>query len=222
MAKSHSRNRSRSCRRIGDEVRVKTTGGVGRVTESNGHAHKVGSIWLHETDVELKDECPSMVIVLMGVCGCGKTTIGKELSARLSWSFMDADDYHPVENVAKMRRGEPLTDTDRWPWLQTLSEAMKNSLEQQESAVVTCSALKQSYRDVLVEGGRHIYFVHLSGSQELIADRLSMRQHRYMPASLLASQIATLEQPTDAQALQIDVSHLPSTIVGTILTYYGL
>ncbi len=136
----------------------------------------------------------------MGVSGSGKTTIGKVLAARLGCEFLDGDDFHPPANVAKMTAGTPLTDADRLPWLKNLHE----KLLAHHHAVLACSALKESYRRILAEGLSGCRFVHLRGSIELIRARLAGRRHRYMPASLLESQFATLEPPPDA--IEVDIS----------------
>jgi len=137
--------------------------------------------------------------VIMGVSGSGKTTIGKLLAVRLGCEFLDGDDLHPSENVAKMTAGTPLTDADRWPWL----ELLNGKLHAQKNAVLACSALKETYRQALSLGLADCRFVHLRGSLELIRSRLADRKHRYMPASLLESQFATLEPPADA--IEVDV-----------------
>ncbi|HYG56206.1 MAG TPA: gluconokinase [Burkholderiales bacterium] len=152
-----------------------------------------------------------MILVLMGVSGVGKTTIGVELARRLGWRFIDADDYHPPGNVAKMAAGTPLTDADRWPWLDTLNKELKSAAE----AVVACSALKEVYRQRLLDGIRDYKLVFLTGSFHLIRSRLSERRHRYMPASLLESQFATLEPPE--RATEIDVAASVDACVEAIL-----
>ena len=141
-----------------------------------------------------------MIVVLMGVSGVGKTTIGELVAKELGWKFIEGDDYHPRENVAKMAAGTPLEDADRWPWLDALNKALRK----ERDAVVTCSALKESYRKRLLAGLADPLLVYLHGTKELIASRLAKRKHRYMPASLLDSQLATLEPPTNA--LRVDVT----------------
>jgi len=146
----------------------------------------------------------------MGVSGCGKSTVGALLAQRLGCEFLDGDEFHPPENVAKMASGVPLTDADRRPWLERLNA----ELRKRENAVLACSALKQSYRDILAQGA-DCRFVHLRGPIELIRSRLESRRHRYMPASLLESQFATLEPP--ARAIDIDVARPAADCVERIL-----
>ncbi len=141
-----------------------------------------------------------MIVLVMGVAGVGKTTIGEALARALGARFIDADDYHPPENVAKMKAGVPLGDGDRWPWLRRLNE----ELRKEQSAVLACSALKESYRRLLAEGIEDFRVVYLHGSAELIRERMKGRKHRYMPAALLDSQLATLQPP--AHAIAVDVA----------------
>jgi gluconokinase len=152
-----------------------------------------------------------VIVILMGVSGSGKSTIGEPLAERLGLPFFDADEFHPPENVAKMAAGTPLTDADRWPWLSLLNGKLKD----EKNAVLACSALKQSYRDALAQGLADCRFVHLRGSLELIRARLAERKHRYMPASLLESQFATLEPP--AAALTVDIAQPPERCVEQII-----
>jgi gluconokinase len=151
-----------------------------------------------------------VIVVVMGVSGSGKSTIGALLAARLGWEFLDADEFHPAQSVAKMSAGIPLEDADRWPWLQRLNE----ELRQRTNAVLACSALKESYRQVLCKDvDRRI--VHLRGDLRLLRARLQERQHRYMPASLLESQFAALEPP--AGAIDVDVARPAQECVAAIL-----
>jgi gluconokinase len=143
-----------------------------------------------------------VIIVVMGVSGSGKTKIGRTLAASLDWPFYDADDLHPPENVAKMSAGIPLTDDDRWPWLDRIVEELTRAGADGGNAVLACSALRQVYRDRLARAG-DVHFVYLKGDLETIAARLAARSHKYMPASLLPSQFATLEEPTDALVIDI-------------------
>ena len=145
-----------------------------------------------------------MIAVLMGVSGSGKTTIGSALAERLGWPFLDGDDFHPPANVAKMKSGTPLTDEDRWPWLDRLNAELREREARSESAVIACSALKQAYRDRLSRELASWRLVFLHGSFELLRLRAEKRKHRYMPASLLQSQFNTLEPPTEA--IRIDVA----------------
>jgi gluconokinase len=143
-----------------------------------------------------------MIIVLMGVSGSGKTTVGSALARALGWEFHDADTFHPPDNIAKMKAGTPLTDADRWPWLDAMTAAMQAIEARGGNAVFACSALREAYRGRLTQAG-DVRFVYLEGDENTIATRLARRQHEYMPASLLASQFATLEPP--AHALRVDI-----------------
>ena len=145
-----------------------------------------------------------MIVVLMGVSGCGKSTVGTALAARLGWPLVDADDLHPPANVEKMRAGIPLTDDDRAPWLDRIVDVVRAAHARSGNVILACSALKQRYRDRIAQAGDDVRFVHLTGRPEVIAARLAARRHRYMPASLLASQLATLEAPRDAIVIDID------------------
>ncbi len=151
-----------------------------------------------------------MIVVLMGVSGAGKTTVGKALAERLGVRFIEGDDYHPPANVAKMASGVALEDEDRWPWLARLNEVLKT----EKRAVLACSALKDVYRKRLLEGVAGARLVHLQGDKALIAGRLRERRHRYMPASLLDSQFAILEAPQGA--IVVDVARDPQSCVETI------
>jgi len=135
-----------------------------------------------------------VIVIVMGVSGAGKSTVGRLLADRLGHPFLDADEFHPPENVAKMAAGTPLTDADRAPWL----EALNLRLRAMPDAVLACSALKDAYRRRLAQGLADCRVVHLRGDIELIRARLQARRHRYMPASLLESQFASLEPPADA------------------------
>ena len=140
-----------------------------------------------------------MIVLVMGVAGVGKTTLGEALARALGARFIDADDYHPPENVAKMRAGVPLDDEDRWPWLKRLN----NELKEHRHAVLACSALKEGYRRRLAEGIQDFRIVYLHGSAELIRERMKARRHRYMPAALLDSQLAALEPPVNAIGIDV-------------------
>jgi len=143
-----------------------------------------------------------MIVVVMGVSGSGKSTTGAALARTLGWPFVEGDDLHPPANVAKMAAGIPLTDDDRWPWLDRIVDELRARSQTTPDIVVACSALKQRYRDRLEPAGG-VRFVHLQGDRETIAARLATRHHRYMPATLLDSQFATLELPADAIVVNI-------------------
>ena len=135
-------------------------------------------------------------LVVMGVSGSGKTTVGELLAKQLGWAFMEGDRLHPPANVEKMRQGIPLTDADRWPWLDRIGEELKSWAGEGKSGVLTCSALKRAYRDRIRAARPDVRFVYMKGSEALIAARVAARHHEYMPASLLRSQFDTLEEPT--------------------------
>jgi gluconokinase len=142
---------------------------------------------------------PARIIIVMGVSSSGKSTVGQSIARRLHVSFLDGDSYHPPANVEKMRAGIPLTDTDRWPWLESLATALATAAEKKGASVGACSALRRAYREFLVEkAGEPILFVYLDGSREVIGERMAARKHEYMPLSLLDSQFATLERPDPA------------------------
>ncbi len=147
-----------------------------------------------------------MILLILGVAGSGKTTIGKLLAQTLGWPFFDADEFHPPANIEKMSRGIPLTDDDRWPWLDAIRAKIESLEAEGQSGVLTCSGLKEIYRDRLKPGDADIKFVYLKGSYDLIQSRMAARQH-FMKPEMLASQFASLEEPHDA--LIIDISHPP-------------
>ncbi len=143
-----------------------------------------------------------MIALMMGVSGCGKTKVGKALARSLEWRFVDADDLHPQSNVEKMARGIPLTDDDRWPWLDRIVAEMRRATATGEHLVVACSALKQAYRDRLAAGG-DVRVVYLKGDAATIEPWIAHRKGHYMPPSLLPSQFAALEEPKDAIVVDI-------------------
>ena len=155
-----------------------------------------------------------MIVILMGVAGSGKTTVGRLLASALGWRFYEGDDFHPHPNIDKMQRGIPLTDADRWPWLQALREVIDACQAQGSSAILACSALKQTYRDYLMQGCDEVKVVYLKGSYDLLYQRLAQRRGHFMPAGLLTSQFATLEEPQ--QGLSFDVATPPEVLVAAI------
>jgi gluconokinase len=154
------------------------------------------------------------IVVVMGVSGVGKTTIGRLLADQLGWAFVEGDDLHPPANVEKLRRGEALDDADRAPWLRALRQRIDELATAGRSAVVTCSALKAAYRDVLARGRPELRFVWLVAPPDRIRERLRDRRGHFMPPALLASQLDTLEPPDDA--LRVDATRSPDAIVTAI------
>ena len=138
-------------------------------------------------------------LIVMGVSGSGKSTIANRLAERLGWAFEDGDRFHPAGNVAKMSAGQPLTDEDRWPWLQAIADEIDRVCKAGERAVFACSALKRAYRDILVHGRDDVRIVFLNGTQDLITARLAARKGHFMPPGLLASQFGTLEPPVNSE-----------------------
>lgn len=161
-----------------------------------------------------------MVIVIMGVTGSGKTTVGERLARDLGWEFLDADDFHPAANKAKMHAGIPLTDEDRWPWLSALHDALARALAEGRGAVLACSALRSSYRDVLSDRLEGVRFVLLEGDRALLQARLGNRPGHFMNPALLDSQIATLERPADA--LTVNIAELVEEQVASIRGAFGI
>jgi len=164
-----------------------------------------------------------VVLVLMGVSGSGKTTVGAILASRLGWPFEDGDALQPPSNVEKMRAGHPLTDVDRWPWLEMVAKWIEKRLDRGENGLIACSALKRSYRDILNRRGSGVVFVFLAGSKKMIASRLVARHGHFMPPSMLDSQFADLEEPaSDEPAIRVDVGPTPDVIAQGIMQELGL
>ena len=158
------------------------------------------------------------VLVVMGVSGSGKTTIAALLAGRLGWEFVDGDDFHPPTNVHKMHGGTPLTDEDRWPWLATVAAWIDASRAIGRHGVLACSALKRSYRDVLVGDRADVRLVYLRGDKDLVASRQSARHAHFMPPALVDSQFGTLEEPgADERPLTVSVAPRPHSIVDAIM-----
>ena len=157
-----------------------------------------------------------MIVLVMGVAGSGKSTVGDEVARRLGWRFIEGDDFHGPTNVAKMRRGEPLTDADREPWLAALAAEIAATDERGESAVVACSALKGDHRAILLAGIPDSLIVQLRGPLELLDGRMQEREH-FMPATLLESQFADLEPPAGEHVLTLDVTRPPGALAAEII-----
>jgi gluconokinase len=159
----------------------------------------------------------------MGVSGCGKSTVGTLLAQRLGWPFEEGDDLHPAANVAKMAAGHPLTDEDRWPWLERVADWVDAQLNAGAGGVITCSALKRSYRDFINHRGTGVEFVYLAGTREEIETRLAHRSGHFMPQSLLDSQFATLEVPApDEPAITVDIALSADALVDKVIGELGL
>jgi gluconokinase len=161
-----------------------------------------------------------MVVILMGVSGVGKTAVGQRLAEALGWSFRDADDFHSAESIAKMAAGIPLSDEDRWPWLARLRELIQGTLESGGDVVLACSALRRVYRERLTVDPVRERWVYLWAPREVITQRLAQRRGHYMPATLLDSQLATMEAADDA--LKVEVSGELDSIVTRIVLELGL
>jgi len=161
----------------------------------------------------------------MGVSGSGKTTLGQALARALGWHFADADRFHPPANIAKMRAGQPLDDADRAPWLAALRHHLSRSLATKQPTVLACSALKKRYRKCLLDGlpAHAVRLIYLRGSRELLSARLAARSDHFMPAALLDSQLATLEEPSlEENALVLDITCAPAELVSQIVKPFAL
>ena len=158
------------------------------------------------------------VLVIMGVSGCGKTTIAELLSRKLGWEYRDGDEFHPKSNVEKMHSGTPLTDDDRWPWLKAIAAWIDEKRQAGEHGIVTCSALKKSYRDILIGPRGDVGLIYLKGDEDLIAQRLARRKDHFMPKGLLKSQFQTLQEPGPAERpITVSIEPTPEEIVATIV-----
>ena len=164
-----------------------------------------------------------MMIVLMGVSSSGKSTIGLKLAELLRWPFRDADSFHPPANIAKMSRGIPLEDADRWPWLDAIAAWIEAQLSQGQSGLVSCSALKKSYRRRIIGDRNNVRLVYLRGSFELISERMQCRHEHFMPLSLLQNQFDVLEEPSaDENALVVSIAQPAERVAQTIIAELGL
>jgi len=162
-------------------------------------------------------------LITMGVSGSGKSTIGEAVARRLGWTYEDGDKFHPASNVAKMSAGHPLTDEDRWPWLQAIADEIDRVCQASAPAVIACSALKRAYRDILVHGRDDVRIVYLNGTQALIAGRLAARKNHFMPSGLLDSQFKTLEPPAACEnPVTVSIDGSVDAIVDDIVRQLGL
>lgn len=162
------------------------------------------------------------VLVLMGVSGSGKTTVGRQLAQTLGWEWMEGDALHPPANIAKMSAGVALTDEDRWPWLESVAATIDGWREAGKSGVVACSALRRAYRDILIGDRPDMALVYLRGDRALIGGRLAARQSHFMPAALLDSQFATLEPPApEEDAIVVDIDAAPEALAQRIADRLG-
>ena len=162
------------------------------------------------------------VLIVMGVSGSGKSTIAASLAKRLGWTFEDGDRFHPASNVAKMAAGHPLTDEDRWPWLQAIADEIDRASAARGHLVIACSALKRVYRNLLIHGRSDVRIVFLKGTKALIADRLALRKYHFMPPGLLDSQFKTLEPPeSDEHVITAPIDATVETIVENIVRQLG-
>jgi gluconokinase len=162
-------------------------------------------------------------LIMMGVSGSGKSTIADKLAERIGWRSVDGDKFHPASNIAKMSAGHPLTDEDRWPWLKAIAAEIDRSCKTGEKAVIACSALKRSYREILVHGRNDVRIIYLDGSQQLIAERLARRRGHFMPPGLLESQFKTLEPPDQSEnPVTVSIDSAPDDIVHNIIQQLGL
>jgi len=169
----------------------------------------------------MKADIPSdhvSVLVVMGVSGSGKSTVSAMLAHRLHWLYEDGDWFHPKKNIEKMHHGEPLNDEDRWPWLHAIADWIDATRRSGNHGIVACSALKRSYRDILIGPRRDVRLIYLKGEKELIGGRVAARADHFMPPGLLDSQFATLQEPTpDERAITVSIAPHPREIVETIV-----
>jgi gluconokinase len=168
----------------------------------------------------MQGRAPPSVVIVMGVSGSGKSTIGTLLAARLQWEFQDGDWFHPSANVEKMHKGVPLTDEDRWPWLHAIAAWIDKARAAGRHGVIACSALKRCYRDIVIGARPDVRLLFLKGNEELIARRIATRHGHFMPASLLRSQFVALEEPgADENPITVSIEPRPDEIVAQILSF---
>lgn len=161
-----------------------------------------------------------MIVVVMGVCGSGKTTVGRALAGAIGATFIEGDDLHPASNRAKMSSGQPLDDADRRPWLDAIAAEARRLATGNRDVVVSCSALRRAYRDRLRRAGANVHFIHLTGTHDLLADRMAGRTGHFMPSGLLASQLATLEHPEpDENVAVLEIASEPAILVQRAIEY---
>ena len=164
-----------------------------------------------------------MIIVLMGVSGCGKTTVGVDLAAHLGWEYQEGDALHPAENILKMSAGTPLNDEDRKPWIARVTDWIDSHCLAGTDGVISCSALKKSYRQTITSKQNDVYLVYLRGTRELLSRRLAERKDHFMPPDLLESQLELLEEPSaDERAFVVTIDRTPNDIVKSICDFLGL
>jgi len=164
-----------------------------------------------------------MIIILMGVSGCGKTTVGADLAAYLGWEYQEGDALHPLENILKMSDGIPLNDDDRKPWITKVSDWINSSCMAGRDGVISCSALKKSYRQMITSKQNDVYLVYLRGTRELLSRRLAERKDHFMPPDLLESQLEILEEPSAAEhAIVVTIDRTPNDLVRVICDGLGL
>jgi gluconokinase len=170
----------------------------------------------------ISEQPATAVLVVMGVSGSGKTTVAEHLAERLGWAFLEGDSLHPAENVEKMGAGQPLTDEDRWPWLERVAAWIEDRLNAGENGIVTCSALKRSYREILAGAGHGVVFVFLAGDRATLEERMAARTGHFMPASMLDSQLDTLEEPApDETSVRVAIEQPVATIVDQVVAAVG-
>ena len=163
-----------------------------------------------------------MIVIVMGVCGTGKTTVGRLIAERIGARFEEGDRFHPKANVEKMSRGEPLDDEDRWPWLESIGRSIDEWQRAGEDVILACSALKERYREILLGGRPDMRLVHLFGTQALISERMAQRRHHFMPPSLVPSQFAALEPPAPGEhVIAADVVRPPEAIAAEVTDWIG-